>query len=57
MSTYDYIKHFKRISEELSTASHLVDVPSMIFAFLHSLGPQYISFTVSINANINHLSF
>ncbi|CAA7387678.1 unnamed protein product [Spirodela intermedia] len=57
MSTYDYIKHFKRISEELSTANHLVDVPSMIFAFLHSLGPQYISFTVSINANINHLSF
>ncbi|CAA7405355.1 unnamed protein product [Spirodela intermedia] len=58
MSSMDnYIKYFKRIYEELSITDHLVDELSMIFIFLYSLGPQYISFTISINVNINHLSF
>lgn len=48
---------FKNITYELSSARQLVNDASMIFTFLRGLGTQYILFTISIIANLNHLSF
>lgn len=54
--TKEYIKMFESIADELSSARHLIEV-SIIFAFLRGFGTHYIPFTISINADLNHLTF
>ncbi|CAA6674840.1 unnamed protein product [Spirodela intermedia] len=53
----EYIQRFKRLAEELALAGKLVEEISQICVFLRGLGPKYSTFDISINANLNHLTF
>ena len=57
MSTDEYVNFFKKLNEELAVAGYPIDDVSFMFAFLRGLGPDYIHFNISMNANLENLTF
>ena len=57
MSTDEYVNFFKKLSKELAIVDYLVSDVSMMFVFLRVLGPNYMHFNISMNANLENLTF
>ena len=57
MSTDEYVNFFKKLTEELALASYPIDDVCLMFAFLRGLGLDYMHFNISMNANLENLTF
>ena len=52
-----YVQGIQVLSDELSASGHKVDDSTMILVLTRGLGPMYSPLILSVNANINNLTF
>ena len=57
MSIDECVNFFKKLTEELVVVGYPVDDVSMIFAFLRGLGLDYMHFNISMNVNLENLTY